>query len=326
MEDLHGGRRVLGFREHRVHQDVAGRLQRREHVLAHEQLAGLAGPVLTEGALHAVHDRPMEVQADVGVVLSVFGIAQPLVHDAMTAHEGLAPVDHHQLPMVAVVEHSDVSQPPLVKERHPAARVPHLLHDGLARVLRAFRVQQHAHRHPRSRAVDQRIGHPAPERALLPQERLEVDGSLRRPDAADQDIEERPVLMYLHPVACHRRAERQARERGHQLVDRRVALDVQVRVFVAADRPYDQGQEDHDPEQEATQHFTHTCSPRSWLMVSRSLRPLGQRAYVAALAPDMPVRPGPGLRVPRQPCPATPPPVCYHPATVRPGTIHHAEA
>ena len=140
VEDLHRGRRVLGFCEHGVHQDVARRFQHREHVIAHEQLTGLASPVFTEGALHAVHDRPMEVQADVAVVLSVFRIAQPLVHDAMTAHKGLAPVDHHQLTMVAVVEHSDVSQLPLVKEHHAAARVAHLAHDGLARVLRTFSV------------------------------------------------------------------------------------------------------------------------------------------------------------------------------------------
>src|SRR5262245_32322009 len=112
-------------------------------------------------------------------------------------------------------EHADVSQPPLVKEHHPATRVAHLLDDGFARVLRAQRVQEYPHLDARSRSLDEPIGHTPAERALLPQECLEVHGFSRRPEAAEQDIEEGAVLMHLHLVAGQRGAQRQARERRH---------------------------------------------------------------------------------------------------------------
>ena len=72
-----------------------------------------------------------------------------------------------------------------------------------------------------------------------------------RTDARDEHVEEGAVLVHLDLVACHGRAERQARQAGHELVDRVVAFDVQRGVAVTADRPDHQNLDDHQHQQHA---------------------------------------------------------------------------
>ena len=182
VQDLHGRRRVLGLREHGVDRHVASRLELGEHAVAGEQLAGLTGPVLAEGALHAVHDGAVQPHAHVGIVLAVLRVSQPLVDDAVTADEGLAPIDDDHLAVVAVVQHADVDERPLVKQPDLAASLPHLAHGFLAGVSRAVRVQHHADLLARASALRQRVRDTLAECALLPQEGLEVHRVFRGPD------------------------------------------------------------------------------------------------------------------------------------------------
>jgi hypothetical protein len=51
---------------------------------------------------------PCSQHADVGVVLVVLGVAQPVVGDAVAADEGLLAVDDADLAVVAVVQHAEV--------------------------------------------------------------------------------------------------------------------------------------------------------------------------------------------------------------------------
>ena len=83
-------------------QRVANWRQRGEHVVADEQLASLAHPILAEGGLHAVHDGSVHAHAEVAVMLAVLRVAQPGVDEAMAADKGFAAVDHHQLAVVTV--------------------------------------------------------------------------------------------------------------------------------------------------------------------------------------------------------------------------------
>ena len=163
----------------------------------------------------------------------------------MAADERFLAVDDDDLAMVAVVQHADVAQRSLVEERHPAAGVAHPLHDFLSGLLGALGVQQHAHLHAGPGAVDQRVGHAPAQLPVLPQEGLEMHGVAGCTDALDEHVEEGAVLVHLDLVAGHGRAQRQARQARHELVDRVVAIDLQRGVAVAADRPDHQDLDGH---------------------------------------------------------------------------------
>ena len=62
-------------------------------------------------------------------------------------------------------------------------------------------------------------------------------------------VEEGAVLEQLDGVANVNSALRQARKRRHQLGERRVAIDLKVRVAMPPDRP-DDHDENHDREDE----------------------------------------------------------------------------
>jgi hypothetical protein len=162
---------------------------------------------------------PVEVKADVGEVLVIFGVAQPAVDDAVAADEGFAAIDHDDLAVVAVVEYADVSERPRVKETHVAAGVTHLLRDVFADALGPLGIEQHTHLDLGARPLDQCLGQAAAELAVLPEKGLEVDGLASRADPCQQHVEESAVLEHIHPVARRRCAQREARQAGHQLVD-----------------------------------------------------------------------------------------------------------
>jgi len=206
-------------------------------VLADEQLAGLARPVLAERRLHAVHDGPVQVQADVGEMLAVLRVAQPFVGDAMAADERFPAVDHGQLAVVAVVQHPDGVERSLVEELHLAAHFAHAREHVLVEGLRALRVQHQAHADAGPGAVHERADHPCGERARLPEEGFEVDGLARGQDPRLEHVVEGTVLVDAHGVAGHRGAEREAREGRDQRVDAVVALHLQHGAAMAADRP-----------------------------------------------------------------------------------------
>src|SRR6185437_4304742 len=97
--------------------------------------------------------------------------------------------------------------------------------------------QQYAHFQAGPRALGERLGQTLAQYAFRPEERLEVNGDLRRADFLEHGLEVSAVLENIDAVPVDRRAEREAGERRRQFVDRRVTLDVQVRIAVALDRP-----------------------------------------------------------------------------------------
>jgi hypothetical protein len=233
-----------------VDRDVAGLLQRRKHVVADEQLARLARPVLAERRLHVRHHRAPHANADVGVVLAVLGVAEPLVLDAVAADERDLAVQDHDLAVVALVKDADVADVATVEHHDPAAGALHLLPDRVAHLLGPDRIEQHAHLQPGLRTLGQGVGDAPGQRALLPEEGLEVHGLRGLADLLDQHLEERAVLEHLDRIAGDRRRQGKAGERGHQLVDRLVALDVQIGIAMPLDRPDDQRQDDDEDEEQ----------------------------------------------------------------------------
>src|SRR4030095_8818131 len=69
MQDLYAWRGVLWLCKHGVDQHIAGWVELRKDTVAKKQLAGLAGPVLAEGALQAMDERPVRGECDVTTVL-----------------------------------------------------------------------------------------------------------------------------------------------------------------------------------------------------------------------------------------------------------------
>src|SRR6188768_373432 len=110
VQDLDGGCRILRLDECRVNRDVAGAFQRREHALAHEQLASAPDPVFAEGGLHAVNDRAAKPHAHVHDALLRPHFSQPAVDDAMAADEGDSSVDDRKLAVIPLVEDADIGE------------------------------------------------------------------------------------------------------------------------------------------------------------------------------------------------------------------------
>ena len=70
-----------------------------------------------------------------------------------------------------------------------------------------------------TRPIDQSIGQPRAQDAVLPQEGLEVHGLAGGPDAADQHVEVGTVFVHLGSVAAHRGSQGQAGQGGLRLAD-----------------------------------------------------------------------------------------------------------
>ena len=180
---------------------------------------------------------PRNPDADVG---EVFGPRRRRanVDDAMAAHERFATVDDDELAMVAVVQHADVADSRLMEEHNLASGFFHLSLARFADFLRADCVQHHTHLHACAGPLGQRVRHALAEHAFLPQESFEVhrvSADRSRPAA----LEKSAVLEHLDRIAGDRRAERQTGERRDELVDRGIALDVQLGIAMASDRPDD---------------------------------------------------------------------------------------
>ncbi len=116
----------------------------------------------------------MKVDADVGVVLAVLGVAQPGVDDAMTADERLPAVDDGDLAMVAVVQHADVAQSLFMKKHDSASGFFHPSQICLACVFGAFCVKQDTHLRARPSPLRQRVRHALTEHAFLPKKSFEM--------------------------------------------------------------------------------------------------------------------------------------------------------
>ncbi len=162
--------------------------------------------------------------AEIAHVLAVLGVAEPAVDDAVAADQGDPAVEHHELAMIAVVEHADVAQLPRVVQRELAAGlaqaalgvVAHLLAAAARRPARAPCTP--ARRRSTSASTRRRAEH-----ALLPEKGLEVHGARGRRDLLEHGVEEGAVLEELDGVAQVDGALRQARQRRQQLAtaDRR---------------------------------------------------------------------------------------------------------
>ena len=168
----------------------------------------------------------------------------------MAADQGRTPVQHDDLAVIALVEHANVAKSFRVIGVELAAGVLEPAHGGLAHLLAAGGIDQHAHCDPGAAPLRQRVDQPPPEHAVLPQERLEMNRPRRPADLLEHDLEESAILQNLDRVAFERDAVGQAGERRQQLGKRRIAFDAQTRIAVALDRPDD----DHGKDQGAAEH------------------------------------------------------------------------
>jgi len=201
VQDLHRGRRAFGFEAGDVDFDAADTLELGKGVPADEQLTGTLGPVLAEHGLHRMHGGTAKPHAEIAHVLAVLRVAEPLVDDAMAAHQGDAAVEHDELAMVAVVENADVAPVPRMVQLELAARGFEPLLDVAASLLAAFAIHQHAHDHAGAAARDQCVDETPAQHAVLPQIGFEVYRSRRRLDFLEQDVEEVAVLEEFDGVA-----------------------------------------------------------------------------------------------------------------------------
>jgi hypothetical protein len=183
-----------------------------------------------------VHHRAAQAHRKVAHVVAVLRIPEPLVDDAVAADPPDRAVEDRDLAMIALGDDADVLQRPRVVDRDLAAGGLHLL-PRRADLLAAHGVEHETHAQPLPRFARQCFGHAATELAVLPQVRLEVHASLRSRDVGDQRVVESAVLVDLHAVPADRHAERQSRDRRHEVLDRLARFELQVRVLVTLDRP-----------------------------------------------------------------------------------------
>ena len=95
---------TLARRAHELHRHaVLEGLDLGQEALADERLAGRLDPVLAEGALQRVHDRPLDAEVRVAPVVGTVGVALPLGGDADATGEADAAVDDDHAPVAAVV-------------------------------------------------------------------------------------------------------------------------------------------------------------------------------------------------------------------------------
>src|SRR5688572_26435787 len=273
MQQFNGRSRTFGLHVGGVSGDMSSALLRGEDFVAHEQLTGLSDPVLAECRLHAVHDGAAQPNAYVGKVLPVLRAAEPTVDDAVAAEERRATVDDDDLAVIALAEDADVAPVERVELLELAAGVLELLLDRFAHLAAAFRVEQRTNSHAGPRARAKGIGEALAQHAFLPKKRLEVHRVAGRGNLLHQNVEVRAVLEYFDAVAVHGSAERKSGKRRNQLVDRRVALDMQSRVTVSLDRPDHQDEQDYDAEDDQRDHCI--CLQRATRLdhrISRRLR------------------------------------------------------
>ena len=84
-----------------------------------------------------MHDGAAQPHAEVGIVLAIFGVAEPRIDHAMAADEGFAAVDDNKLAVVTLVHHADVVDAFLVEENHLAAGRLHQLALAFADLFRS---------------------------------------------------------------------------------------------------------------------------------------------------------------------------------------------
>jgi hypothetical protein len=75
---------------------------------------------------------------------------------------------------------------------------------------------------------------------------LEVHRVLGLLDAVDEDVPEGAVDQHLDGVAVHRRAEGQAGQGGHEVLDAGIAFDLELGIAMPADGPDHQAQDHYD--------------------------------------------------------------------------------
>jgi hypothetical protein len=226
-----------------MHGHAARGLQRREHVGAHEQLAGLVDPVLAECRLQVVDHRPQDPDADVSHLLVVACVAKPDIDDAVPADVADAAVDDQQLAVIAAVDLADVAQPLAMEQRKAAAGLAQAPLRRLTHLLAAVGVDQHPNLEPGPPPLDQRVDQALPKRAFLPEEGFEMHRCLRLADVLEHRVEEGAVLEDLDRIAGDHRTMSQPGDRRHQVGDRILPLDREDRITMPLDRPQDQGEQ-----------------------------------------------------------------------------------
>jgi hypothetical protein len=135
----------------------------------------------------------------------------------VAADERDVAIEDHDLAMVALMKDADVADVVRVELHNLAAGRLHLTFDRIAHLLRADRVEQHAHLQPGLGTLGQGVRDALGQDGLLPQERLEVHRVPSLADLLDQHVEERAVLEYLDRVAVDRRGQREPASDGTSL-------------------------------------------------------------------------------------------------------------
>src|SRR3954452_6576772 len=83
-------------------------LEMRKVLLAGDDLAGLLDPILAEGRLHPVDDRPLDAQTGVAPVILVLPMPGPLLGESISADVAGTAVDDGLFAMVAIIEPAEV--------------------------------------------------------------------------------------------------------------------------------------------------------------------------------------------------------------------------
>ena len=203
-----------------------------------------------------MNDRAAEPYAHVHDALLRPLFRLPGVHDAVAADEGDMAVDDRKLAVVALVQDADVGEVRAVKLAKLAAGILEPLLHVLAHPSRSIGVEQHADFDTGPGAPDHRLREARSQRALLPEKSLEMHGVARLVDLVDQGVEERAIFQHFDAVAVDDRAEREPGQRRDQLLDRRVAVDRELRVAVPLHRPDEQ---DEEPDRAGDRQHRHRC-------------------------------------------------------------------
>src|SRR5688500_3266570 len=95
-----------------MHLDLTRGLELGKAFLSREDFTALFEPVLAEAGLHSVHDRSLDPSGNVAEMLLVFGIAEPVIGNAVASDISDAPVNDDDFPMIAIVHTADVPEPP----------------------------------------------------------------------------------------------------------------------------------------------------------------------------------------------------------------------
>src|SRR5690606_18140138 len=117
-------------------------------------------------------------------------------------------------------------------------------------VFAAVGIDEHPHADTGPGALRQCSSKPTTEFAVLPEESLEVYGTLRSRDVGQQEIEESAVLHQFDGVAVDEVPVRQACDGGEKLRQRRIGMDAEMRVAAVFEGVDDQQERDQQQRDE----------------------------------------------------------------------------